>query len=180
MGKYYKFPEFSDQEFCDYVNNNPVFVSRIGGSDYNAVYQYQLYKNGKNSGFNIDLFNNICCNYNGYFDLEEDKNKRNENFLKYLDLLYEIYKKQKLTLVIGDIYNYKTNTFHSDLEIFNENILYNRKLISYEFFEGITRFLDKFDFSIITVSVITISATAVSVTTISAKTISSAVSSACS
>jgi len=145
MGKYFQFPKFSDQDFCNYVNNNPVFVSRIGGSDYNAVYQYQLHKNGKNSSFNFELFNNICSNYNGYFDKEVNEEIRKKNFINYLDLLFKIYKKQKITLVMGDIYNYETNTFHSDLEIFNENILYNRKLISYDFFEGITRFLENFE-----------------------------------
>ena len=97
MGKYYQFPSFTIQEFCDYVNNNAVFVSRIGGSDYNAIYQYQLYKNGKNSEYNFNLFNNICSNYNGYFDKEENKDIRHQNFIKYLDLLYEIYKKQKMS-----------------------------------------------------------------------------------
>lgn len=145
MGKYYQFPSFTIQEFCDYVNNNAVFVSRIGGSDYNAIYQYQLYKNGKNSEYNFNLFNNICSNYNGYFDKEENKDIRHQNFIKYLDLLYEIYKKQKITTVMGDIYNYETNIFFSDLEIFNQNTLYNRKLISYQFFEGITQFLENLE-----------------------------------
>jgi hypothetical protein len=145
MGKYYEFPKFTDEEFCNYVNNNSVFVSRIGGSDYNAIYQYQLYKNGKNSGFNFELFNNICSNYNGYFDKDDNKEKRYENFIKYLDLLYEIYKKQKITFVMLDIYNIEKCTFHSNLEIFNENVLYNRKLISYGFVEHMTGFLNNFE-----------------------------------
>jgi hypothetical protein len=145
MGKYFQFPPFTIEKFCDYVNNNAVFVSRIGGSDYNAVYQYQLHKNGKNSGFNVNLFQNICSNYNGYFDKEEDKNIRHQNFIKYLDLLYEIYKKQKITSVMGDIYNYDTNTFFSKLEIFNQNTLYDRKLITYGFFESITPLLENFE-----------------------------------
>ena len=134
MGKYFQFPPFTIEKFCDYVNNNAVFVSRIGGSDYNAVYQYQLHKNGKNSGFNVNLFQNICSNYNGYFDKETNEDTRYQNFIKYLDLLYEIYKKQKITSVMGDIYNYDTNNFHSNLEIFNQNTLYDRKLITYGFF----------------------------------------------
>ena len=145
MGKYFKFPPFSIQEFCDYVNNNPVFVSRIGGSDYNAVYQYQLHKNGKNSEYNFDLFNNICSNYNGYFEKETNKEIRHQNFIKYLDLLYEIYKKQIITTVMGDIYNYDTNTFFSNLKIFNQNTLYNRKLITYGFFEHISPLLENFE-----------------------------------
>jgi hypothetical protein len=46
---------------------------------------------------------------------------------------------------MGDIYNYDTNTFYSNLEIFNENTLYNRKLISYSFFESISRLLEHFE-----------------------------------
>ena len=145
MGKYFKFPSFTNEQFCEYVKNNPVFVSRLGGSDYNAVYQYQLYKNRKNSKYNFELFINICSNYNGYFDKEKNINIRYQNFIKYLDLLYNIYKKQKITSVMSDIYNYQTNIFLSNLEIFNENTLYNRKLISYGFFEEITPFLEKFE-----------------------------------
>ena len=145
MNKYFVFPEFNIQEFCNYVNNNPVFVSRIGGSDFNAVFQYQLYLNGFPS-YNINLFKNICSNYNGYFDKDPNENIREQNFINYLDLLYNIYKKQKITSVMGDIYNYQTNIFFSNLEIFNENTLYNRKLIPYGFFETITPFLEKFEF----------------------------------
>jgi len=145
MGKHYKFTQFTNQEFCDYVNNNPVFVSRIGGSDYNAIYQYQLYKNKKNSEYNFEFFNNICSNNKGYFDKETNKDIIHQNFIKYLDLMYEIYKKQKITSVMKDIYNYDTNTFFSNLEIFNKNTLYNRKLISYGFFESITPLLENFE-----------------------------------
>ena len=46
---------------------------------------------------------------------------------------------------MGDIYNYDTNNFHSNLEIFNQNTLYDRNLITYGFFESITPLLENFE-----------------------------------
>ena len=141
MGIYYDFSANHYKEFCSKIKDKPVFVSRIGGSDFNAVC---MYKTDKKS-YNYELFNNICSNYNGYFDKETDINIRNDNFIKYLDTLFELYKKQKITSVMADIYDYNIKTFIYDNKPFLEDVVFNKELISYLFFEEITPFLDNFE-----------------------------------
>lgn len=133
----------STQEFLNDFVDKPVFVSRIGGSDFNAVYQYFLC-NSYSRPFDINFFKGICSNYNGYFDKETNPKKENENFLKYLNKMAELYQRQTITTVMGDIYNYETKIFAYDSEYFLQNYVLNRKLAGVGFFECVGPLLDNF------------------------------------
>jgi hypothetical protein len=123
------------------INNNSFFIPRIGGSDYNAVYQY---KNAikLNQNYDYDTYYHICSNYNGYFDKENDIELKKINFFNYLEKIYEIINKYKVISVMGDIYNYKISKFYD--ENYNKILLENSSLFSYAYIETIKPFLNDF------------------------------------
>lgn len=79
--------------------NTPCFISRLGGSDFEAVCSYI---NDPNNIHSEEWFNHHLKrtkDLNGYFDFENNK----DNFEKYLQTLFDSYQKSEVIAYAGKI-----------------------------------------------------------------------------
>ena len=123
-------------------SSDSFFLNRIGGSDYDAVYEY--YSNNKN----LDLFDykshyDRVSNLNGYFDKEKDIIIKKKNFADYLDKMLECYLNSSALLNPCQTIQLNLTNRKND---FNKYICQNKTMIHYYYIEAISDFLD--DFSI--------------------------------
>ena len=116
------------------------FLNRIGGSDYDAVYEY--YRNPLD--FNYKTYLKHTSEFNGYFDKSKNEDEKKVNFLKYLQKMFDCY-------INSDAYTNPVrliqNKFNTPVNDFNKLIINDKTLIHYSYIEGIYDFLK--DFSII-------------------------------
>ena len=121
-------------------NEKGFFLNRIGGSDYNAVYNY--YSNNKNiNSYNFEYNMNIVKNHNGYFDKSTDEEIIKINFYKYLEKMFNCYiNSQAYTNPTSTI----QNNFKGTMNDFNKIICSDKILIHYYYIEAITFFINDF------------------------------------
>lgn len=123
-----KYRIYSLLEFAEYLkgkvlSNEPFFVTRQGGSDYNYVANYYI----KNSTNPLQL-----CEYNGYYDKSQDPNERENNLKMFRDNYIKVLTKADFTIgVCNDIeravyQNPLTQTFTT-----------NKTYVSYSFIENL-------------------------------------------
>jgi hypothetical protein len=145
--------EISLEEFEKYiVDNDKYFINRWGGSDIYilGIFQYYYLKNDSvldkiNEYDDVEYYINYLSKYNGYYDIEEDKNIRYNNLILFFKNLKNIY--------ISNMLNYNATQFYEKefFKYFNKNEHLNLKYISYHtihenkyYFENIV--LEKFKY----------------------------------
>lgn len=87
------------------MKNEPVFISRVGGSDMNFVFSYLR------GDFNTEEL--TLKEFNGYFDNSEDETKKKQNIIRFVDNYY------------SNIRNNEFNSFVEFLGMFIDKHLYN-------------------------------------------------------
>jgi hypothetical protein len=106
--------EISTQEFIEYLNKDSYFINWLGGSDIKAHVDH------KNKLNNVEYYITYISEWNGYYDLSNDKNSRKENLDKYFELLYEIYMNNKYVTNLCEAYEYlKPSIKFNDLKYIN-------------------------------------------------------------
>jgi len=116
------------------------FLNRLGGSDFDAVTEY--FNVEKNSNlYNFSLYIQNTKELNGYFDKSTDEIIIKQNFIIYLEKMYNCYiNSHSFTNAMGTIQKY----FRHTRNIFNKTICGDKTLIHYYYIEGIMDFLNDF------------------------------------
>jgi hypothetical protein len=145
--KYFNFIKNQDSKLiCEFMieninSNTGWFLNRIGGSDYDAVYDY---KNRKNKLFNLQHHLQNTKELNGYFDKSTDNNEIEKNFIRYLKKMYKCYTNSD---AYTNAVSYIQNIFLSnDINkiIYNKKICGDKKIIHYYYIESIEDFIKDF------------------------------------
>lgn len=122
-------------------SNSGWFLNRLGGSDYDAVFDY-IKVNKNMELYNISYHMTRTKELNGYFDKSTDKIIIERNFVNYLEKMYSCYINSDAYMnAVGTIQikfkDYKFNEF-------NKSICRDKELIHYYYVEGICDFLKDF------------------------------------
>jgi hypothetical protein len=141
-------PDWQSQEvlnkFCDIMNQpEPLFFSRLGGSDYNCVQEYYNDKTVINNDSWYKLNSQTVRSHNGYFDFENKK----ENFANYLESMIQCYENSD-AFTYGNrslITSFESNQFSKSGANFINHLCKNKVCINYSFIEGLAPFLKSFD-----------------------------------
>jgi hypothetical protein len=122
-------------------NNNGWVLNRIGGSDYEAVFEYiKVNKNMKL--YNLKYHMNMTKSLNGYFDKSTDDKTMEQNFINYLEKMYNCYaNSDSFTNPCATIQN---NFNNYDFNMFNKLICKDKQLIHFYYIESIYPFLKDF------------------------------------
>jgi hypothetical protein len=133
--------EISEFMFSNINNNSGWFLNRLGGSDYDAVFEY--YDADKNiKTFNINLHIKKTKELNGYFDKSSNEEIQKQIFLNYLEKMYDCYiNSSAFTNAVGLIQN---NFNNKPLNNFNKILCKNKQIIHYYYIEGIVDFIQDF------------------------------------
>lgn len=89
------------------MKNEPVFISRVGGSDMNFIFSYL-----RGNGF-CNTEEQILKEFNGYFDNSEDETTKKQNIVRFVDNYY------------SNLRNNEFNSFVEFLGMFIDKHLYN-------------------------------------------------------
>lgn len=122
--------------------NRPLFVARIGGSDYDLLPAYfkdrEFFASDKRYAYGVGRVRE----FNGYFDLEN----RRENFIKFLDDFILYYMDADYLTYCGGrlIGRFQRNRFRKAEANFLKAICKDKDVISYQFIEYIRPFLRSF------------------------------------
>ena len=121
-------------------NEKGFFLNRIGGSDYNSIYNYySMNKNINSYYFKYDMYN--VKNNNGYFDKSIDEDIIKINYIKYLEKMLYCY-------INSDVYMNPTCTIQKNIKTpmndFNKIICRDKIMIHYYYIEAITYFINDF------------------------------------
>jgi hypothetical protein len=128
------------EKFCSVmIQAEPLFFSRIGGSDYECVRDYfndpEVVNNYKWYKHNYQKVRS----HNGYFDFEN----KQENFVKYLETMLRCYKDSN-AVTYGNtklINSFESGQFLGADASFINHICQNKVCVNYTFIEGIHPFL---------------------------------------
>jgi len=119
------------------MQEDPIFFSRIGGSDTNAIkHYYDIVDFFANENL-CQFYSNIVKSYNGYFDFAEDRLTQKTNFKKYLDDMIMFYRN-------SDTYSWTQleGYIKHDQVKFLEDVLAGKILINYGVICHIRTFLE--------------------------------------
>ena len=119
------------------LQEDPIFFSRIGGSDTNAIKHYYDNVDFFANENLWQLYLNIVRSYNGYFDFTEDRLTQKKNFKKYLDDMILFYRN-------SDVYFWTQleSYIKHDQVKFLEDVLVGKTLINYGVICHIRTFLE--------------------------------------
>jgi hypothetical protein len=122
--------------------DQPFFIGRIGGSDYEVLNKFfnnnKIFDNPKK----CEKYTNIVRNFNGYFDFSNDK----KNFIKYIEVIINSYENTDCVSYCNKniIDQFNDETFLDDyIELFNK-VVGGKVAFDYTFFESILPFLSSF------------------------------------
>jgi len=120
----------------------PLFVGRIGGSDYDLVSEYFAAPLGFASEAAYAQGARRLMEFNGYFDFEN----RYENFLRFLDGFVAYYKRADCLTYCGAhlIRQFGRNGFKKSERDFLDYVCAGKELIDYSFIEYLIPFLESF------------------------------------
>ena len=122
-------------------SNTGWFLNRIGGSDYDAVYEY--IKNNKNTkSYNLLYHINLTKELNGYFDKSTDNEEIEKNFINYMEKMYSCYINSDAFMNAVAYIQNKFNDF--DNNNYNKLICRDKQIIHYYYIEGMEDFLRDF------------------------------------
>lgn len=130
-------------QFCDIMNQpGPLFLARIGGSDYDCVRDYFNDKAIVDDGDWYKYQNHIVKSHNGYFDFENKK----ENFISYLETMLACYQNSNAFTYSNSrlINGFESNQFPPNEANFINHLCQNKVCINYTFIEGLEPFLRSF------------------------------------
>ena len=145
--KHYNFIKNQNDELIskfmfDNINNSSGwFLNRLGGSDFDAVFEY--FKIDKNiNNYDIIRWMNHTKELNGYFDKSSNEETQKQNFIKYLEKMHDCYiNSNAYTNPVGLIQN---NFNIKDKNDFNKSLCRDKILIHYYYIESIYPFLHDF------------------------------------
>lgn len=124
------------------LREEPFFLGRIGGSDFEIANKY--YNNNKiyssNRMYEKDL--QVAKHYNGYFDFSNDKSK----FINYIKVLINSYINTDSVSYGGKnmIDQFNNSMFLDRNYKFFNQILHRKVVFDYTFFEAVSPFLQSF------------------------------------
>lgn len=145
--KWEKGNQLYDNQFVRYFinlmnNNDPLFFSRIGGSDYDEVVKYFANKQLIYDKAFVDYALYRVKSYNGYFDFKNNMG----NFKQYLENMISYYKNSDDMSYCGDhlINQFLKEVYDPKDELLLNYILENKTAVSYQFIEYLEPFLRSF------------------------------------
>jgi len=122
-------------------SNTGWFLNRLGGSDYDAVFEYiKVNKNIKL--YDISFHIQQTKELNGYFDKSTDNKIIEKNFINYLEKMYECYINSEAFMNAVSIIQNNFNDYHYNE--FNKSICRDKQIIHYYYVEGVYDFLRDF------------------------------------
>lgn len=112
----------------DNLNSNTGwFLNRIGGSDYDAVYEFII--NNKNLLYYINRTKEL----NGYFDKSTDNEEIEKIFINYMEKMYSCYIDSDAFMNAVSYIQNKFNDF--DNNYYNKLICRDKQIIHYYYIE---------------------------------------------
>jgi len=120
----------------------PLFVGRIGGSDYDLVVEHfndpRRFASDERYAYGVGRVRE----FNGYFDVED----RRENFVRFLEDLAVYYRSADALLYGGGklIHGFERNRFKKADSRFLDHVCGGKELITYTFIEELSPFLESF------------------------------------
>lgn len=80
------------EKLVDILNEDkPIFVNRLGGSDFDCLLGHLYSRN-----FNFDNQYTRVCEYNGYYDIDNNSEARKSRFVKFLSELDRTYRENPI------------------------------------------------------------------------------------
>jgi len=122
--------------------DTPVFVGRIGGSDWEAVKGFWANPRLYEDPLAREVAVRRVSEFNGYFDFAGD----HSNFIRYLECLTECYERADCLLYAGQhlTNQFGHNVFYKDELPLLRHVCQGKSLINYLFMEDVRPFLDTF------------------------------------
>ena len=121
-------------------NEKGFFLNRIGGSDYESVFEYYMVNKDMNI-YNFKKHIERTNNLNGYFDKSSDDEIIKKNYIAYIEKMFNCY-------INSNAYTNPTCTIQNNIKKsmnnFNKIICRDKIIIHYYYIEAITYFLNDF------------------------------------
>ena len=145
--QHYNFIKSQDDKLIsEFVFNNinsdsGWFLNRLGGSDFDAVFEY--FKAGKNiNNYDVPRWMSQTRELNGYFDKSTSEETQRRNFIEYLERMHSCYMSSDAYMnAVHMIQNNFNTKCKND---FNKSLCRDRPLIHYYYIESIYPFLRDF------------------------------------
>lgn len=124
------------------MRDEPIFIARIGGSDYEAVKSHFNDRDAFKNEHHYETTLAILKEYNGYFDFENSR----ATFIQFLEDMMRFYKKAESLFYAGPdmIANFRKNAFAREDIGLLDHICRGKTLVDYTFVEAVMPFLNSF------------------------------------
>lgn len=124
------------------TRDEPSFVSRLGGTEFESAASYLINQDKYISSGLCHCHMGLVQQYSGYFDFEHD----NQRFIRYLELLINSYEVADAVTYAGPVLreNTDSNSFPQAQYNIMKKVALNKPLIRYSFIETVRPFLESF------------------------------------